>query len=116
MLQATSALPGVIVSTTLASTNATTVYTSPIDGCYTQLRQATVANTSAARVSVGVGIAKAQQATHVVVPASFALDAGDTCPLSDFLDGHLLGPGDAVVMTAGTAGAIDVVVSGVVWS
>lgn len=114
-LRAAKAVPGILVSTLISGTGTTTVYTCPI-GCTVEISQATVANISGSAAMVGLGLGKAGSAARKVVPDTYSLIAGDTLPLRDYLEGHLLNEGDFIEVVSGTANTIDVVISGTVWS
>ena len=64
---------------------------------------------------MGLSLAPAGAAidgTHKIIPDTYSLAAGDDLPLGDFLAGHVMGAGDAIAIHAGTANALDVVISG----
>ena len=118
LMAATSSLPAVLVSQQLSTTAETTVYTCPGSSAV-KLAAGSISNVSGAAVTVGLSILKSGQTadgTHRVIPTTFSLAAGDWKSLKDELAGHFLGPGDFVSVIAGTAAAIDIVISGVVFS
>ena len=117
LMAASSGLPQVLASQQLTTTAETTVYTGPASSAV-KIASANVANTSGSAVTFGLSILKSGQTadgTHRIIPVTFSLAAGDWKKL-DELAGHFLGPGDFVSVIAGTANAIVVVLSGVVFS
>lgn len=118
LLNATHASPKVLASQQMADTTEDTVYTAPATGSAV-LKHGTVCNVSGSTATVSVAVLKSGTATgsgqHRVLNA-YPLAAGDTLPLGDYIDGCCLGPGDFVTVTAGTANAIDVILSGVEYS
>lgn len=114
-LGAVKAVPGILVSTAISSTGTTTVYTCPPE-CSVEISQATVSNFSGSAATFGLSLGKAGSGARSVVPSTYSLAAGDSQPLRDYLEGHLLNEGDFIAITAGTANALDLVISGTVWS
>ena len=114
LMAASSGLPSVLVSQQLAASE-TTIYTCPASSA-AQLAAATVATTSGSPATVSVSIVKTGGTAGVANRvATVSLAAGDSTPLTE-LAGHFLGPGDFVSAIAGTATAITLVLSGVVFS
>jgi hypothetical protein len=69
-------------------------------------------------VTVGVSVCKSGQtagSANRIIPATFTLAAGDWKDLTE-LAGHFLQPGDFVSLIAGTASAVTVIISGVVFT
>lgn len=102
----------ILYSGQLSTTSATAVYTVPT---FTTCKIATgsLCNTSGSPVAVSVQLLQSGQTadgTHAVV--SFTLNAGDSWALRDWLGGAMLGTGESIVVTAGTANAICVVITG----
>lgn len=115
LLNASHASPKVLVSQQMADVTEDTVYTAPAGGAAT-LKHGTVCNSSGGAANVSLSILKSGQATgggqHRVI-SQYALAAGDTLPLGDYIGDAQLGPGDFVTVQASVANAIDVVISGV---
>ncbi|QYC54508.1 hypothetical protein PP508_gp29 [Gordonia phage Samman98] len=115
LMGASNALPQVLVSQQLASSE-TTQYTCP-SATSVKLATATLTNTSASAVTVSVSVVKsggtAGSANRVV--SAYSLAAGDSIVISE-LAGVFLGPGDLVSTLAGTASAVALVMTGVVFS
>jgi hypothetical protein len=114
----TSALPSVLVSQQLTSTAETTVYTCPANSAV-KIGTASLSNISGSSCTIGLAIVKTggtADNTHRIIPTAFPLAASDWKTLKDELSGHWLGPGDFISVIAGTANAIDVIISGVVFS
>lgn len=107
--------PRVLYSGQLADTNEDTLYTAPAGGSCV-LRHGTLTNVTGAAVNISLSILKAGQTAgsgqHRIL-YNYALPAGDTLSLLDYLGGACLGPGDFVTGAASVASAIDVVISGV---
>lgn len=105
----------ILYSGQLAATTATSIYTVPA-GKTAKIASATVCNTTAAAVAVSVSLHKVgdtSDGTHRVI-SGYSLAGGDTLSLKDYLSGAMLGEGEAVSVTAGTANAVDVVLTGAV--
>lgn len=104
----------VLASTRLSTTAATAVYTVPANRC-AKLSTGTLCNTSTtAAVTVSLAVVQSgstDDGTHTVL-SSYSLAAGDTLPLAEFVGGHMLGEGDFVSVTAGTANVLCVVLTG----
>lgn len=114
LMAASSGLPSVLVSQQLTAAEVTQ-YTCPASSS-AKLAAATVVNTSAAPATVALSIVKSGGAAGAANRvATFTLAAGDSNTVSE-LAGHFLGPGDFVSAIAGTAAAITLVLSGVVFS
>lgn len=120
---AATLIPKVLCSAQVATTTEVAMYTVPV-GVGVQVSHGTLANISGGAVTIGLGIVPAAPSgtggttsagdgTHKLIPDSYSLGAGDTLSLKDYLDGAMLGPGDAVWCHAGTANAIDLVLTGV---
>lgn len=116
--QGTTLLGGILASRQLTATTATAVYTVPA-GSAVKLASVSVANVTASTVTVTVGLVPSggtADGTHEVLHA-YPLAAGDTISHKDVLsalDGAFLDAGAALTVTAGTANAVDVVVTGAV--
>ncbi|MCW3041541.1 MAG: hypothetical protein JWM31_3446 [Solirubrobacterales bacterium] len=105
-----------LVSQQLTATTETVVYTVPT-GQAVKLAQGSLCNITGSAVTVTLSLIQSGgtvgDGTHRVIN-SYSLGANDTLPLGDYLGGHMLGDGDKIAVTAGTANAIDVVLSGAV--
>lgn len=121
---ALSAMRGsVLASTRLTGTTATTVYTAPANSTV-KIASAVVANTTPTPVAVTVSLvptggtagATNQIIPSFIVPAAGDPDSGGAVSLKDFLAGAMLGEGDFISVTAGTANAIVVALTGAVSS
>jgi|GEM_PF-4593678 hypothetical protein len=81
-----------------------------------KIAQGSLCNTTASPVTVYLSIVKAGgtvgDGTHRVISGA-TIAANDTLKL-DEIAGHFLGPGDIIAGYAGTATAVDIVISGVV--
>jgi hypothetical protein len=111
----TSVTAGTLVSQQLATAEAA-LYTVPA-ATSTKIAQGSLCNTTASPVTVYLSIVKAGgilgDGTHRVI-SGYSIAANDTLPLGDYIGGHMLGPGDIIAGYAGTATAVDLVVSGTV--
>lgn len=118
LMAVTSALPQVLASGQLPSTEAA-VYACPANSSV-KIANASVSNVSGAAVTIGLAIVKSGgtigDGTHKIVPATYSLAAGDTLPLKDLLGDHMLGPGDIIAGVCSSSTAADFVVSGTVFS
>lgn len=75
----------------------------------------TICNTSTLAVTVSLSVlppGATVDGTHVAI-SNYSLAAGDTLSLKDYLGGATLGYGDSIWVTASTANAITVVISGI---
>jgi hypothetical protein len=112
-------VPALLVSTKIAVTTDSAVYTVAAAHAV-KLAQGTIANISGSACTVGLSLVPSGgtvgDGTHKVIPDTYSLAAGDTLPLKDFLQDHVLGDGDIIAIHAGTANALDVVISGYVMS
>lgn len=116
-LALTQMLGQILYSGQLSSTSATTLYTVPASTT-TKVATMTLSNTSGAAVVVTVhvlAVGQTADGTHSVV-SGYSLSAGDTLSLRDYLGGAMLATGEAIAVTAGTANAVDVVITGAVSS
>lgn len=105
----------ILYSGQLSSTSATSVYTVPALTTV-KIAQGSICNTSGSAVTVTLALLKSGDAadgTHSVISA-YSLAAGDTLALKDYIGGAFLATGEAISITAGTANAIDVVITGAV--
>lgn len=113
LMSGTSIVPKLLVSTQIASTSATTVYTVPALTTV-KLSQGSLCNTSGSAVNVSLSLVPSggtADTTHRVVSV-FSLPAGDTLSLRDYIAGHFMGPADFISVTCSASGAVDVVISG----
>lgn len=107
----------ILYSGQLSTTSATTLYTVPAS---TTVKIATMSlcNTTTSPVAVTIHLLQVGQTadgTHSVVN-NYNLQAGDTLSLRDYLGGAMLATGEFIAVTAGTANAVDVVITGAVSS
>lgn len=114
---ASDGLPQILVSQQLG-TSETTLYTCPANTS-AKIMNASLCNTTSSPVTVSLSLVKSGgtvgDGTHRIV-SGFSLPANDTLALNDLLGGHVLGPGDKIAAVAGTATAVDAVISAVVFS
>ncbi|WP_260932128.1 hypothetical protein [Mycolicibacterium llatzerense] len=115
LMASTSALPQVLVSQQVASSE-TTQYTGPASSAV-KIASAVLTNTTGSPVTVSLSLVKsggtAGSANRVL--SAYSLGAGDSTVVSE-LSGQFLGPGDFISALAGTASAVSFVMSGVVFS
>lgn len=111
----TTVTPGVLASAQLAS-GATTIYTVPGSKA-AKIAKLVLTNTSGSAVSVSVSLVPSGgsvDTTHRVV-SGYNLAAGDSTAVSE-LEGVWMGDGDFISVTAATASAVDVMLSGLVFA
>lgn len=117
IIAATSIVPQVLVSQQLGTSDAA-IYTVPA-ATSVKIAQGTYCNVTASAVTVYLSIVKTGgtvgDGTHRVINA-FSLAGNDTLSLRDYVNGAMLGPGDIVAGYAGTASAVDFVLTGTVQS
>jgi len=115
ILVAASISPQVILSQQLGTAE-TALYTVPA-ATSVKIAQGSLCNITATAVIVYLSIVKTGgtvgDGTHRVI-SGYSLAANDTLPLRDYLAGAMLGPGDIIAAYAGTASAVDIVLSGTV--
>ena len=115
IIQAASISPQVLLSQQLGTAD-TALYTVPA-GQSVKVSQGTLCNVTGNTVTVYLSVVKAGgtvgDGTHRVI-SGYSLAANDTLSLGEFIGGHMLGPGDIVAAYAGTASAVDIVLSGTV--
>jgi hypothetical protein len=115
VIAASSISPQIIVSQQLGTSDAA-VYTVPA-ATSVKVAQATLCNTTGSAVTVNLSLVQTGgtlgDGTHRVI-AGYTLAANDTLPLRDYIGGAMLGPGDRIAAFAGTATAVDIVVTGTV--
>jgi hypothetical protein len=107
----------ILYSGQLATTSATTLYTVPA-ATTAKIATMTVCNTTSSAVTITVALLQSGQSadgTHSVV-SGYSLGANDTLSLTGYIGGAMLATGEAISVTAGTASAIDVVITGAVSS
>jgi hypothetical protein len=115
VLTLASLTQALLVSQQLTATTETTVYTVPANKAV-KLAQGSLCNVTATPVTVSLALVPSggtADGTHRVI-AGYTLAANDTLPLGDYLGGHMLGSGDFISVLAGTANAVDVIISGAV--
>jgi hypothetical protein len=115
VIVAASISPQVIVSQQMGTSDAT-IYAVPA-GMSVKVTQATLCNTTASPVTVYLSLVQTGgtvgDGTHRVI-SGYTLAANDSLPLKDYIGGAMLGPGDKIAGYAGTATAVDLVVTGTV--
>lgn len=113
VMAATSLAPKVLCATQLSGTTATAVYTVPAGGS-AKITFGSICNTSGSTVTVSLSLVTSGGTAGVGnrVISGASLLAGDTLPLASFVAGATLGPGEFVSVTAGTAAALTVVLTG----
>lgn len=115
VIVAASISPQVILSQQLATSEAA-LYTVPA-ATSVKVAQATLCNITASAVTVYLSIVKTGgtmgDGTHRVI-AGYSIAANDTLSLKDYVGGAMLGPGDFIAGYAGTASAVDIVLTGTV--
>lgn len=113
IITASSISPRVLVSVRLGTTD--TPLLSVGAGQSVKIAQATLCNTTASAVTVYLSIIQTGgtvgDGTHRVI-SGYSLAANDTLALADYVAGAMLGPGDMLASYAGTAAAVDLVVTG----
>ena len=109
-------VPGVLVSQQIGTSEAA-VYTAAANVHAVEVAHGTLCNTTSSAVTVYLSLVKAGgvpgDGTHRVI-SGYSLAANDTLALKDYLAGAVLGPGDAIAAYAGTAAAVDLVITGTV--
>lgn len=117
ILVAVSITPKVILSQQLGTSDVA-LYTVPASTSV-KIAQGSLCNVTASAVVVSLSIVATGgtvgDGTHKVI-YQYSLPAGDTLSLRDFIGGAMLGPGDIIAGFAGTATAVDVVITGTVHS
>lgn len=114
---ALTTMQGQILCSLQVGTGEQTVYTVPPNSTV-RVSHGTLCNTSGATVTVSLSLLPSGatvDATHRVISV-YPLAAGDTVSLRDYLDGHMMAPGDFISVNASAAGTIDVILSGTVSS
>jgi len=115
VIVAASISPQVIVSQQLGTSDAA-VYTVAASTSV-KVSQATLCNTTGTAVTVYLSLVQTGgtvgDGTHRVI-SGYSLAANDTLALADYIGGAMLGPGDKIAAYAGTATAVDLVVTGTV--
>jgi hypothetical protein len=114
LLAITSMLPGTLVSQQLPSGDHT-VFTCPASTAV-RIFHGTLCNVSGSAVTVSLSVVPnggTLDGSHKAI-AGFALAAGDTLSLKDYLTGAMLAPGDFISVNSSAATAVDVVISGLV--
>jgi hypothetical protein len=104
----------ILFSGLLTTTAPTPVYTTPPSGTTVTIAHGTICNVSGSAVTVSMGLLKAGDTvdgTHNAI-FGYSLAAGDTLSLKDYLGGAVLTAEESVWVTAGTANAVAVVLSG----
>jgi hypothetical protein len=115
VIVAASISPQVLVSQQLGTSDAA-IYTVPASTSV-KVAQASLCNTTASAVTVYLSLVQTGgtvgDGTHRVI-SGYTLAANDTLALKDYIGGAMLGPGDKIAGYAGTATAVDLVVTGTV--
>lgn len=115
ILGAASISPQVLLSQQLGTSDAALYTVAAAQSV--KIAHGTICNITSAAVTVYLSIVKAGgtvgDGTHRILNA-YSLAANDTLSLKDYIAGAMLGPGDIISGYAGTATAVDLVVSGTV--
>lgn len=115
VIVAASISPQVLVSQQLTTSEAA-VYTCAASTSV-KVAQASLCNITGSAVTVYLSIVKTGgtmgDGTHRII-SGYSLAANDTLPLHEYISGAMLGPGDVIAAYAGTATAVDLVISGTV--
>lgn len=115
VIAATSISPQVLVSQQLGTSEAA-VYTCAA-ATSVKIAQATLCNITASPVIVYLSIVKTGgtmgDGTHRII-SGYSLAANDSLALKDYIGGAMLGPSDVVAAYAGSASAVDLVITGTV--
>jgi len=107
---------GHILYSGLLTTTAPVAVFTMSSGTTVTIAHGTICNTSALAVTVSMSVLQpgtTVDGTHVAI-SNYSLAAGDTLSLKDYLDGATLGYGDSIWVTATTANAVTVILSGLV--
>lgn len=117
VIAAAAISPQVLVSQQLGTADAA-IYTVPA-ATSAKIAQASLCNITASPVTVYLSLVQTGgtvgDGTHRVI-SGYTLAANDTLALKDYIGGAMLGPGDRIAAYAGTASAVDLVVTGTVHS
>lgn len=107
----------VFCSAQLTTTAATAVFTCPaLTGA--KVSHAVVCNTTGSAANFTLAVVPAtltDDGTHTILK-TFSVAANTAQSLKDYLGGCTLGPADFISCTAGTANALDIVITGTTWS
>lgn len=109
--------PKILCSTQLASTSATAVYTVPSSSSV-RISHGTICNVTGSPVTVTVAIVPASgsdDGSHTILH-QYPLDAHDTKSLGEYLGACMLTAAESISVTASSANAVDVVITGTVHS
>lgn len=107
----------ILYSGQLSTTSATTLYTVP-SNTTAKVATMTLCNVTGSAVTVTVHLLKVgdtADGTHSII-SGYSLSPGDTLSLRDYFGGAMMATGEAIAVTAGTANAVDVVITGAVSS
>ncbi len=115
LMSAASLVETLLCSVQLPDTSANTVY-SVANNAGIKLATAAICNTAGSPVNVSVNVVPsggtAQVSNRII--SSYPLAAGDTISLTPYLAGMMLGAGDFISVTASTANAVNVILTGAV--
>ena len=115
VIVASSISPQIIVSQQLGTADAA-LYTVPASTSV-KVATASLCNITGSAVTVNLSLVQSGgtlgDGTHRVI-AGYSLAANDSLSLKDLIAGAMLGPGDRIAAYAGTASAVDLVVTGTV--
>jgi hypothetical protein len=106
---------GIVVSTQLSSTSATSVYTVPSNSSAT-IKHGVLCNTSASAVTVSLSVVPSggtASASNRII-SGVSLPANSSISLKNYLEGAQLGAGDFISVTASVVDVLTVVLTGVV--
>jgi hypothetical protein len=115
IMAATSTIPQSLFNGQLAGTGATLLYTVPADSSAVA-KQGAACNVSGAAVTFSLGIVPSGgswDGTHTIISA-WAIEPGNSLPLTDYLAGACLNAGDMIYAQASAAVAINVLITGTV--
>jgi hypothetical protein len=107
---------GLLTTTAATLILATTAPTATTPTSHATITHGTICNTSALTVTVSLAVlppGATADGTHTAI-SNYSLSGGDTLSLKDYLGGATLGYGDSIWVTASTANAITVVISGLI--
>ncbi len=115
LLAVTSVTPQVLYSAQLGTTADTTVYTAAA-ATTVKITNAVVCNTTGTAATVSIGVCKTGQTAGAAnrVISAYSLGAGDSLALTEYLEETMLGPADFITAYAGTASAVNLIISGIV--
>ena len=108
LIAVTSMLPKVLYAGTLGTTSGDLV--APAANHASVIKSAVACNTTASAATLTVTITQSGGSAKTIISA-YSLAGGDSTSLTELV-GSMLGPGDKISALAGTASAINVVITG----